>query len=299
MLRTSLGPKGLDKMLVSPDGDVTITNDGATILSQLQVDHPVARLMVELSQSQDDEIGDGTTGVVVLAGALLEQAENLIKKGVHPIRIAEGLEKAAAVAIETLNDIAQPMIDDLSLDETNAHEALVRTAMTTLSSKILQSHKRQMANIAVQAVLKVADVERRDVNFERIRVEGKTGGSLEDSELVNGIVIDKEISHPQMLKEIKDAKICILTCPFEPPKPKTKHKLEISSPEAYEQLYKQEQEYFVDMVKKVKDSGANIVMCQWGFDDEANHLLLQNNLPAVRWVGGVEIEHIAMATGGR
>jgi T-complex protein 1 subunit epsilon len=299
MLRTSLGPKGLDKMLISPDGDVTITNDGATILSQLQVDHQVARLMVELSQSQDDEIGDGTTGVVVLAGALLEQAENLIRKGVHPIRIAEGLEKAATVAIATLNDIAEPMFDDLSLDKANTHEALVTTAMTTLSSKILQSHKRQMANIAVQAVLKVADRERRDVNFERIRVEGKTGGSLEDTELVNGIVIDKEISHPQMAKEIKDAKICILTCPFEPPKPKTKHKLEITSPEAYEQLYLQEQKYFTDMVQKVKDSGANLVMCQWGFDDEANHLLLQNNLPAVRWVGGVEIEHIAMATGGR
>lgn len=299
MLRTSLGPKGLDKMLVSPDGDVTITNDGATILANLQVDHQVARLMVELSQSQDDEIGDGTTGVVVLAGALLDQAEGLIKKGIHPVRIAEGLEKAAAIAIQTLDEIAQPMTDDLSLDEKNMHEALITTAMTTLSSKILQSLKRKMATIAVEAVLKVVDKERRDVNFERIRVEGKTGGSLEDTELVNGIVIDKEISHPQMDKVILDAKICILTCPFEPPKPKTKHKLDITSAEAYEELYQQEQKYFVDMVDMVKNSGANIVMCQWGFDDEANHLLLQNKLPAVRWVGGVEIEHIAMATGGR
>jgi len=206
--------------------------------------------------------------------------------------------------------------------------------MTTLSSKILHSHKRKMADIAVRAVLKVADLDRRDVNFERIRVEGKTGGSLEDAELVNGIVIDKEISHPQMSKHIKDAKLCILTCPFEPPKPKTKHKLDISSREDYEKLYQQEQDYFRDMVQKVKDSGANlgtirrplsmmlalmfmclfthsrflfvrfspyvvVVICQWGFDDEANHLLMQNNLPAVRWVGGVEIEHIAMATGGR
>lgn len=281
-------------MLVSPDGDVTITNDGATILQQLQVDHQVAKLMVELSQSQDEEIGDGTTGVVVLAGALLEQAEMLLKKGVHPIRIAEGLEKAAVVAMETLADIAEP-IDIMS----NDNEVLVTTAMTTLSSKILQAHKRKMAGIAVLAVLKVADLERKDVNFDRIRVEGKTGGSLEDAELVNGIVIDKEISHPQMLKEIKDAKMCILTCPFEPPKPKTKHKLDISSREAYEQLYKQEQQYFKDMVQKVKDSGANLVICQWGFDDEANHLLLQSGLAAVRWVGGVEIEHIAMATGGR
>lgn len=294
MLRTSLGPKGLDKMLVSPDGDVTITNDGATILQQLQVDHQVAKLMVELSQSQDEEIGDGTTGVVVLAGALLEQAELLLKKGVHPIRIAEGLEKAAVVAMETLEKISEP-IDILK----NDNEVLITTAMTTLSSKIVQSYKRKMAGIAVAAVLKVADLERKDVNFDCIRVEGKTGGSLEDAELVNGIVIDKEISHPQMLKDIKDAKMCILTCPFEPPKPKTKHKLDISSREAYEQLYAQEQQYFKDMVQKVKDSGANLVICQWGFDDEANHLLLQAGLAAVRWVGGVEIEHIAMATGGR
>ena len=294
LLRSSLGPKGLDKMLVSPDGDVTITNDGATILQQLQVDHQVAKLMVELSQSQDDEIGDGTTGVVVLAGALLEQAEKLLKKGIHPIRIAEGFEKAASVAITTLDEIAEPI--DINK---NANEVLVTTAMTTLSSKIIQANKRKMAEIAVHAVLKVADLDHKDVNFDRIRVEGKTGGSLNDTELVNGIVIDKEISHPQMPKEVRDAKMCILTCPFEPPKPKTKHKLEIKSKEAYEQLYKQEQQYFKDMVQQVKESGANLVICQWGFDDEANHLLLQNNLPAVRWVGGVEIEHIAMATGGR
>mmetsp|Transcript_18915 Transcript_18915/g.24331 ORF Transcript_18915/g.24331 Transcript_18915/m.24331 type:complete len:550 (+) Transcript_18915:130-1779(+) len=300
LLRTSLGPRGLDKMLVSQDGDVTVTNDGATILDQLQVDHPVAKLMVELSQSQDDEIGDGTTGVVVLAGALLEQAETLMKKGIHPIRIAEGLEKAASIASETLDKIADTMeIPTSAADGADKEETLVSTAMTTLSSKILTSHKRQMAEIAVRAVLKVVDWERRDVNFERIRVEGKTGGSLKDTYLVDGIVIDKEMSHPQMPKDITDVKLCILTCPFEPPKPKTKHKLDITSPEAYQALYEQEQEYFRDMVKKVKDSGANLVICQWGFDDEANHLLLQNQLPAVRWVGGVEIEHIAMATGGR
>lgn len=294
MLRSSLGPKGMDKMMVSPDGDVTITNDGATILQQLQVDHQVAKLMVELSQSQDEEIGDGTTGVIVLAGALLGQAEILLKKGISPVRISEGFERAAQVAFETLDKIAEPI--DI---HANDHQALLTTAMTTLSSKILHSHKHKMADIAVRAVLQVADLERRDVNFERIRVEGKTGGSLEDAELVNGIVIDKEISHPQMPKRIENAKMCILTCPFEPPKPKTKHKLDIKSKEDYEKLYRREQEYFVDMVKKVKDSGANLVICQWGFDDEANHLLLQNGLPAVRWVGGVEIEHIAMATGGR
>mmetsp|Transcript_752 Transcript_752/g.1134 ORF Transcript_752/g.1134 Transcript_752/m.1134 type:complete len:543 (-) Transcript_752:356-1984(-) len=294
ILRTSLGPKGMDKMLVSPDGDVTITNDGATILDRMHVDHQVAKLMVELSASQDDEIGDGTTGVVVLAGALLEQAEKLLNRGIHPVRVAEGFEKAAEVAIETLDKIG----DRVEFSSENI-DPLVTTAMTTLSSKIINVNKEKMARIAVNAVLNVADIERGDVNFDMIRMEGKPGGSLEDTELVNGIVIDKEISHPQMSKEIKDAKMCILTCPFEPPKPKTKHKLDITSKEAYEKLYNQEQEYFREMVQQVKDSGANLVICQWGFDDEANHLLLQNGLPAVRWVGGVEIEHIAIATGAR
>lgn len=294
IVRTSLGPKGMDKILVSPDGDVTITNDGATIMDRMEVNHQVAKLLVELSASQDDEIGDGTTGVVVLAGALLEQAEKLLDRGIHPIRIAEGFEKAAEVATKQLVDIA----DIVPFTKDNL-EPLVQTAMTTLSSKIINVDKRKMADIAVNAVVGVADLDRKDVNFDMIRMEGKPGGSLEDTELVNGIVIDKDISHPQMSKTIKDAKMCILTCPFEPPKPKTKHKLDISSKEAYEKLYQQEQDYFKEMVKQVKDSGANLVICQWGFDDEANHLLLQNNLPAVRWVGGVEIEHIAIATGGR
>jgi len=294
IVRTSLGPKGMDKILVSPDGDVTITNDGATIMDRMEVNHQVAKLLVELSASQDDEIGDGTTGVVVLAGALLEQAEKLLDRGIHPIRIAEGFEKAAEVATKQLADIA----DIVPFTKDNL-EPLVQTAMTTLSSKIINVDKRKMADIAVNAVVGVADLDRKDVNFDMIRMEGKPGGSLEDTELVNGIVIDKDISHPQMSKTIKDAKMCILTCPFEPPKPKTKHKLDISSKEAYEKLYQQEQDYFKEMVKQVKDSGANLVICQWGFDDEANHLLLQNNLPAVRWVGGVEIEHIAIATGGR
>lgn len=284
----------MDKMLVSQDGDVTITNDGATILSKMEVDHQVARLLVELSSSQDDEIGDGTTGVVVMAGALLEQAEKLLDRGIHPVRVAEGFEKACEVAISTLGKIADTI--EFSRDDV---EPLMTTAMTTLNSKIINVSKRKMAEIAVNAVLCVADLERKDVNFDMIRTEGKPGGSLEDTELVNGIAIDKEISHPQMTKEIKDAKICILTCPFEPPRPKTKHHLDITSKEAYEKLYEQEQKYFTDMVQQVKDSGANLVICQWGFDDEANHLLLQNSLPAVRWVGGIEIEHIAIATGGR
>jgi len=293
-LRTSLGPKGLDKLMVSPDGEITITNDGATILAQMDVQHEIAKLMVQLSKSQDDEIGDGTTGVVVLAGALLEQCEQLLDRGIHPIRIADGYEQAAAAAVAELDRIS----DKFEVDLENP-EPLIKTAMTTLSSKIVNKCHRKMAKIAVDAVLAVADMERRDVDFELIKVEGKVGGTMEETMLVKGVIVDKDFSHPQMPKEVKDAHIAILTCPFEPPKPKTKHKLDVTSVEDYKKLREYEKEKFDTMVKQVKDNGCNLVICQWGFDDEANHLLLQRQLPAVRWVGGPEIELIAIATGGR
>jgi len=177
-LKTSLGPKGLDKLMVSPDNDITITNDGATILQKMDVEHQIAKLMVQLSQSQDDEIGDGTTGVVVLCGALLEQAEALIDKGIHPIRIADGFELAAKHAVDHLDTIA----DTFEIDPSNP-ENLIKMAMTTLGSKIINKCHRQMAEIAVNAVLAVADLdpERKDVNFELIKVEAKVGGRMEDS----------------------------------------------------------------------------------------------------------------------
>jgi len=293
-LRTSLGPRGLDKMIVSADGEVTITNDGATILQRMDVQHEIAKLMVQLSQSQDDEIGDGTTGVVVLAGALLEQAEQLLDRGLHPIRIADGYEMAAKVAIARLDEIA----DSFPVDLENP-TSLIETAMTTLGSKIVNRCHEQFAKIAVDAVLQVADLETHDVNFELIKMEGKVGGKLEDTVLIKGVLLDKDMSHPQMPKLIKDAKIAILTCPFEPPKPKTTHKLDITSGEDFERLRDYENKVFKEMVQQVKDAGATLAICQWGFDDEANHLLYQNDLPAVRWVGGPEIELIAMATGGR
>lgn len=293
-LRTSLGPKGLDKLLVSADGDVTITNDGATILDKMDVQHEVAKLMVQLSKSQDDEIGDGTTGVVVLAGALLEQAEALLDKGLHPIRIADGYEMAARAALDRLDEIS----DNFPVDPNNK-EPLVETAMTTLGSKIVNRCHRHFAEMAVDAVLSVADFETKDVNFELIKLDGKVGAKLEDSRLVKGVIIEKGMSHPQMPKVVRDAKLAILTCPFEPPKPKTTHKLEVTSAKAYEELRAYEQEKFQEMIQQVKDTGANLVLCQWGFDDEPNHLLLQNELPAVRWVGGPEMELVAIATNGR
>ena len=293
-LRTSLGPKGMDKIIVGPDGDVTVTNDGATIVEKMQVEHQSAKLLVELSRSQDDEIGDGTTGIVIIAGALLEQAHRLLEKGIHPLRIADGFERAADIAVTEVTRISREI--DINADN---HAALIKAAMTALGSKVVSSHQKELAQIAVEAVLSVAVLERRDVNFDLIKVEGKVGGKLEDSCLIHGIVIDKDFSHPQMPKRVEDAKIAILTCPFEPPKPKTKHKLEINSADEYRQLHEQEQKYFTDMVDKLKSVGCNLAICQWGFDDEANHLLYQRNLPAVRWVGGVELELIAIATGAR
>jgi len=293
-LRTSLGPKGMDKILVSGDGDVCVSNDGATILERMEVDNEIAKLLVELSRSQDQEIGDGTTGVVVLAGALLEQAELLLDRGLHPRRISDGFEVACKVACDNLEKIC----DRVEFSAGNTKE-LLEVARTTLSSKIVTRCLDQMAEIAVDAILAVADLDRKDVNLDLIKMEGKVGGQMEDSQLVRGIVLDKDIAHPGMAKEIKDAKICILTCPFEPPKPKTKHNIQIDTVEKYQALYAQEQAYFVDMVKKIKDAGATLAICQWGFDDEANHLLMQNELPAVRWVGGVEIELLAIACGAR
>ncbi|KAM7464701.1 hypothetical protein LguiA_032822 [Lonicera macranthoides] len=328
ILRTSLGPKGMDKMLQSPDGDITITNDGATILELMDVSNQIGKLMVELSRSQDDEIGDGTTGVVVLAGALLEQAERLLERGIHPIRVAEGFEMASRIAVEHLERVAHKF----EFGVTNI-EPLVQTCMTTLSSKIIMEPfkffayilreyqllfdiiscdyggllfvamlksvnrcKRSLAEIAIKVVMAVADLERKDVNLDLIKVEGKVGGKLEDTEMIYGILVDKDMSHPQMPKQIEDAKIAILTCPFEPPKPKTKHKVDIDTVEKFQTLRQQEQKYFDGMVQKCKDVGATLVICQWGFDDEANHLLMHRNLPAVRWVGGVELELIAITT---
>lgn len=284
----------MDKMLISKDGDVTVTNDGATIVENMNVEHPIAKLLVELSKSQDNEIGDGTTGVVIMAGSLLEQAQKLLDKGLHPLQIIEGFDKGCEYACQHLEAI-QTTLDY----KENDFEPLMKAAKTALCSKVVSKYQDHFAKICVSAILDVADIPRKDVNFDLIKVEGKVGGNLEDTKLIQGIVIDKEMSHPQMAKKIKDVSICILNVPFEPPKPKSKYHVDIKSAEDYKKLYEKEQNYFKDMVKKVKDSGANFVICQWGFDDEANHLLMQNNLPAVRWVGGAELELIALATGGR
>ena len=192
----------------------------------------------------------------MFAGALLDQAQKLLDKGIHPLKIADGFEKACDIATKRIAEIQE----EINIQK-NDHEFLRKCAITSLGSKVVSKCQDHMADIAVRAVLAVADLDRRDVNFDHIKVVSKTGGSLEDTSFVTGIIIDKDFSHPQMVKEVDDAKVLILTCPFEPPKPKTKHGLEIKSAEDYEKLYQMEQNYFTDMVKKCKDSGANVVLC--------------------------------------
>lgn len=239
-------------MIVTKDGDVTVTNDGATIMSEMDVENQIAKLMVQLSKSQDDEIGDGTTGVVVLAGALLEQADALLDKGIHPIRIAAGYEMAASIAVARLSAIAETFELDPS-DMKAYRERLVQNAMTSLGSKVVNRCHRQFAEMAVDAVLAVADISRRDVDFELIKIQTKTGGQLDDSMLVHGVVLDKDFAHPQMPKTVTDAKLAILTCPFEPPKPKTKHHIDVTCVEDYRKLREYEHNKFEEMLNRCKE----------------------------------------------
>jgi len=220
------------------------------------------------------------------------------------MRIADGFEQACNAAVEQLDRIS----DSVEFSPENS-ENLLKAAMTSLGSKMyvtrvfysmrscrcdnvnsVSKEQRHFAQIAVDAVMAVADLERRDVPFDLIKVDAKVGGSLADTTLIHGVLLDKDMSHPQMPRTVRDARLAILTCAFEPPRPKTKHKLDITSAEEYKKLEAYEKEKFAEMIKRVKDTGANLVICQWGFDDEANHLLMQNELPAVRWVGGPEIE---------
>ena len=294
VLKTSLGPRGLDKIIVSPHNEVTVTNDGATIMKEMNVEHQIAKLLVDLSKSMDNEIGDGTTSVVVLTGSLLESALTLLDRGLHPLRIAEGFDKACDIAVSHLEKIAETL--EFTAEE---HSSLDEVCETTLNSKVVSRYRNELAKMCIDAVISVADLARKDVNLERIKLVGKVGGKLEDTKLLRGLLIDKTWSHSQMPREVDNAKVCILTCPFEPPKPKTKYSVTISNVEQYEALAAQEQGYFKKMIEQLKAAGATAVMCQWGFDDEANSLLYTNNMPAVRWVLGGDVEKLAITTGAR
>ncbi|KAI5179563.1 T-complex protein 1 subunit epsilon [Nematocida sp. AWRm80] len=288
-LSTSVGPFGADKAIVGQDGEVLITNDGATILKEMDLEGtPMGKLITQLSTSQDDEIGDGTTSVVLIAAALLEEAATLASKGMHPLKIIRGYEEALDVAlvhIEKKTRVYTP-------GEIRA--AMESVARSTLSSKIVSRDISHYIDIAIQAVELVED-SRGEANLELIKIEGETKAG--QTELIRGVYLSKEFSHFQMPKHIPDARIAILACPFEPPKIKIKHDLNIQSVEEFNELSQYEKKVFAEMIESIKASKANVVFCQWGFDDEANSLLMQAGISAVRWVGAQELEMLSIHTG--
>jgi len=290
-LRTSLGPFGADKSIISADGEVTITNDGATILKEMDVrGTPMGRLVTQLSASQDDEIGDGTTSVVIIAAALLKEALKLKEKGMHPLKIIRGYEEALEIALKVVEKSSH------SVSEEEMEEAIAKVAKSTLSSKIVSRDMENYIKIAAESVEAVTD-RRGEANLELIKIEGEI--SVEKSELIRGVYISKELSHFQMEKQIEHAKIALLACPLEPPKVKAKHDLNIEGVEEYKKLVEYEKKVFSEMVEQIKNVGANVVLCQWGFDDEANSLLLQNGISAIRWVGAQELEMTAIHCGAQ
>jgi thermosome len=291
-VRSSLGPRGMDKMLVDQFGDVTITNDGATILKEIDVQHPAAKMMVEVSKTQDDEVGDGTTSAVILAGELLKRAEKLIDQKIHPTIITEGFRKAAAKALEILDSMALAIKpDDI--------EMLRKVAMTTMGSKIVSEYKEMMATIAVDACTAVKEeIEGKiTVNLDRIQVQTKDGDSIDTTRLIKGIILDKEIVNSSMPKSIKNAKILLLSEAVEIEKTEFDAKLQITSPDQINGFLDQEQSMLQKMVDKIAATGANVVICQKGIDDMAQHFMIKKGIVAVRRVKKSDLEKLAKATG--
>ena len=293
-VRSSLGPKGMDKMLVDGFGDVTITNDGATILDEMEVQHPAAKMMVEVAKTQDDEVGDGTTTSVVVAGELLKKAEELIDQGIHPTVIVDGYRQASNRALEVLDQIA------IKIDPTDK-ATLRRVAEVSLASKILAEDKEAMAELAVNAILQVAEKtpDGYKVDIDDVKVEKKPGESLTDTALIKGIVLDKEIVHPGMPKRVEDAKIALVDAPLEVEKTEFDAKINIENPEQMKSFLDEEEKMLKDMTDKVSSSGANVLLCEKGIDDVAQHYLAKKGILAVRRVKQSDMEKLVKATGGK
>ena len=293
-VKSSLGPKGMDKMLVDSFGDVTITSDGRTILDEMDIQHPAAKMMVEVAKTQDNEAGDGTTTAVIISGELLSKAEELIEKNVHPTIIIDGYKKAAEKALEVLEKIAIHT-------EQNTEEYLKKVAMTSMASKLVAEHKEYLADLAVKAVLAVAEKEgeKYKVDVDDVKVEKKPGESVRDTKLIHGIVLDKEVVHSGMPKRVEKAKIALLDCSLEIEKTEFDAKINIESPEQMEAFLKQEESMLKEMVDKLAAIGANVVLCQKGIDDMAQHFLARKGIMAVRRIKKSDMEKLAKATGGR
>ena len=294
IVRTSLGPRGMDKMLVDSLGDVTITNDGATILKEIDVQHPAAKMMVEISKATDNEVGDGTTSVVVLAGSLIEKAEELITKNVHPTVIVDGYRKCAVKSIELLNSIAIKVTN-------NEKEQLIKIAKTSMQTKLVSKESDDLANIVVTAAQQVSESRNGStkVDLDDIKVEKKSGGSIKDTKLIKGIVLDKEVVHGGMPKRVEKAKIALINSALEIEKTEFDAKLNITSPEQMKRFLDEENTMLKTMVEKITGSGANVVICQKGLDDIAQHYLAKANVLTVRRVKESDMTKLSRATGAR
>jgi len=294
VLKTTLGPRGMDKMLVDSLGDITITNDGAAILKEIDVEHPAAKMMVEIAKTQDDMVGDGTTTAVVLVSELLKKAEELLDQNIHPIILVSGYRKASQKAIEVINKIAIPL-------DINDRKTLLKVALTSMSSKSVGSAREHLAEISIDAVKQISE-QRGDktiADIDNIQLIKKTGKSLLETQLIRGIIIDKEVVNPGMPKTKENAKILLLDVALEIEKTEMSAEIRIKDPSQMKAFLDQENDMMQNMVKKVKASGADIVFCQKGIDDMVQHFLAKAGIMAARRVKESDMEKLARATGGR
>jgi thermosome len=294
VLKSTLGPRGMDKMLIDGLGDITITNDGATILKEIEVEHPAAKMMVEIAKTQDDMVGDGTTTAVVLAGELLKRAEDLIDQNIHPTILVSGYRKAAVKAVEAMNKIAMQV-------EQDDRATLKKVAVTSMASKAVGNAREHLADMAIDAVMQIVE-KRGDKNvadIDNIQVIKKTGKGLLESQLVKGLVIDKEVVHPGMPKMVEKAKIALLDAALEIEKTEMSAEIRIRDPNQMKAFLDQENKMLQEMADKIKASGANVVFCQKGIDDMAQHFLAKHGILAARRVKQSDMEKLARATGGK
>ena len=294
LVKTSLGPRGLDKMLVDSLGDVTITNDGATILKEIDAQHPAAKMMVEVSKTIDTEVGDGTTSSVVFAGALLEKAEKLLEKDVHSTVIVDGYQAASEKALELLAGFAKSVKPD-------DQESLVKIAKTSMQSKLISEDSEPLSKLVVGAILKIAEKngDTYSVDLDNLKVEKKSGASIQDTALIKGIVLDKEIVHSGMPTKIQKAKIALVNAALEVEKTEMSAEIRISDPTQMQMFLEEENRMLKEMVTKLHNAGTNVLICQKGIDDISQHYLAKHGILAVRRVKESDMTKLAKATGGR
>ena len=294
VLKTTLGPRGMDKMLIDNLGDITITNDGATILKEIEVEHPAAKMMVEVAKTQDDMVGDGTTTAVVLASELLKKAEELLDQNIHPTILVNGYRKAAAKAIEVIEKAAVP------IDITDK-KAMLKVALTSMGSKAVGSAKEHLAEISIDAVTQIAEKrgDKTIADIDNIQLIKKTGKSLLETQLVQGIIVDKEVVHPGMPKMKENAKIALLDSALEIEKTEFSAEIRIRDPTQMQAFLNQENTMMQEMAEKIKKSGADVVFCQKGVDDMVQHFLSQQGIMAARRVKESDMVKLSKATGAR